>query len=147
MKQFHLIDVLFVAGFGPVTRNTKDSKSFYIDVLGLPLSPMEGNGDYLASRQGELGGIKHFALWPLSQAAVSCFGTDIWPSHLPEPQGWIEFEVYDLNEATQKLVSAGHQLLIANREEPWGQIVTRLLSPEGLLVGLTITPWLRDHPE
>ncbi|PLP37801.1 glyoxalase, partial [Klebsiella variicola] len=26
---------------------------------------------------------------------------------------------------------------------PWGQTVTRLLSPEGLLAGLTVTPWLR----
>ena len=27
---------------------------------------------------------------------------------------------------------------------PWGQTVTRLLSPEGLLTGVTFTPWLRD---
>lgn len=147
MEPLSTLDILFIAGFGPITGNTEESKSFYVDLLGLPLVPMEGNEDYLLSRHGELGGVKHFALWPLSQAAASCFGTDTWPSHLPVPQGWIEFEVYDLNQATEKLVNAGHRLLIANREESWGQIVTRLLSPEGLLVGLTITPWLRDHAD
>ena len=30
-----------------------------------------------------------------------------------------------------------------NRKEPWGQTVTRLLSPEGILIGITLTPWLR----
>ena len=28
-------------------------------------------------------------------------------------------------------------------KEPWGQTVTRFLSPEGLLVGLTVTPSMR----
>ena len=27
-------------------------------------------------------------------------------------------------------------------EEPWGQTTSRLLSPEGLLVGVTFTPWM-----
>jgi len=30
-------------------------------------------------------------------------------------------------------------------EEPWGQTTSRLLSPEGLLVGVTFTPWMHDH--
>jgi hypothetical protein len=30
------------------------------------------------------------------------------------------------------------------KKEPWGQTVTRLLSPEGLLVGLTYTPSMRE---
>ena len=29
-------------------------------------------------------------------------------------------------------------------EEPWGQTTSRLLSPEGILVGITYTPWM--HP-
>ena len=37
----------------------------------------------------------------------------------------------------------GYQLLVDTRKEPWGQTVTRLLSPEGLLVGITHTPWMR----
>jgi hypothetical protein len=57
-------------------------------------------------------------------------------------QGWIEYEVQDLASATRILSEKGYRLLVANRTEPWGQTVTRLLSPEGLLTGLTITPWL-----
>lgn len=70
------IEVLFVAGFGPISQNTESSSEFYVQVLGLPLKPMEGNGDYLLSEESMLKGVKHFAVWPLSQAANSCFGAD-----------------------------------------------------------------------
>ncbi|ALR76779.1 VOC family protein [[Enterobacter] lignolyticus] len=138
------IDVLFVAGFGPITLDTDASKAFYADALGLPLKSMEGNSDYLLTGHDALKGVKHFALWPLSQAAISCFGTGQWPVDLPTPQAWIEFEVRDIGAATRVLKSKGYRLLVAQREEPWGQTVTRLLSPEGLLAGVTITPWLRQ---
>lgn len=138
------IEVLFVAGFGPISQNTESSSEFYIQVLGLPLKPMGGNSDYLhLSEKFMLNGIKHFAVWPLSQAANSCFGARQWPAEHPIPQGWIEYEVQDLDSATRILKEKGYRLLVANRTEPWGQTVTRLLSPEGLLTGLTITPWLR----
>jgi hypothetical protein len=138
------IEVLFVAGFGPISQNTESSSAFYVQTLGLPLKPMEGNCDYLLSEEGKLKGVKHFAVWPLSQAANSCFGVEKWPTELPMPQGWIEYEVQDLDTATRGLSEKGYQLLVSNRMEPWGQTVTRLLSPEGLLTGLTITPWLRQ---
>ncbi|KNC89617.1 VOC family protein [Trabulsiella odontotermitis] len=137
------IDVLFIAGFGPISRDTKISQAFYQQTLGLPLKAMEGNEEYLLTEENALDGVKHFALWPLSQAAESCFGTREWPAELPLPQAWIEFEVQDIDRATRTLVARGYQLLVARREEPWGQTVTRLLSPEGLLTGVTITPWLR----
>lgn len=138
------IEVLFVAGFGPVTLDTKHSKAFYKDTLRLPLRHMEGNNDYMLTDVDVLEGVKHFALWPLSQAAQSCFGTDRWPDDIPVPQAWLEFEVEDIDKATETLVQKGYQLLISGRMEPWGQTVTRLLSPEGLLTGVTITPWLRS---
>lgn len=56
------LNVLFVAGFGPVTRDTQSSKSFYVDALNLPLKHMDGNGDYLLTDVDELNGVKHFAL-------------------------------------------------------------------------------------
>ena len=43
--------------------------------------------------RARLNGVKHFALWPLTQAAESCFGMDQWPVDLPVPQAWIEFDV------------------------------------------------------
>lgn len=138
------IDVLFVAGFGPVTRDTAISKAFYKDTLRLPLKHMEGNSDYMMTDVDVLAGVKHFALWPLSQAAQSCFATEEWPEDVPVPQGWVEFEVQDIEKATETLIKKGYQLLNDKRLEPWGQTVTRLLSPEGLLTGVTITPWLRS---
>lgn len=142
-QPFAGLGVLFVAGFGPITRESDESKAFYVEALGLPLKPMPGNETYLLSEQGALDGVKHFALWPLAQAAQSCFGDDRWPADLALPQAWIEFDVADMAAATQGLVDRGYRLLVVNREEPWGQSVTRLLSPEGLLVGVTYTPWLR----
>jgi hypothetical protein len=75
--------------------------------------------------------------------AESCFGTNQWPANLPIPQAWIEFDVANIEQATAELKSQGYKLLIAMRTEPWGQIVTRLLGPEGLLVGVTHTPSMR----
>jgi len=131
-------NVLFVAGFGPIVRDINESHKFYLDTLGLSLTK---EGDYLHTQK--LDGVKHFALWPLSHAAESCFGTDKWPSDLPVPQGWLEFDVDNIDHATEELKNNGCRLLTRARKEPWGQIVTRMLSPEGLLVAVTVTPGMR----
>jgi len=132
--------VLFVAGFGPVLRDQGAGTALYLDALGLSL---DSEGDGYFHTEG-LAGVKHFALWPLAQAARSCFGSDRWPEDTPVPQAWIEFDVDDVGAATAELADRGYTLLVAARTEPWGQTVTRLLGPEGLLVGITATPWLRD---
>jgi hypothetical protein len=44
----------------------------------------------------------------------------------------------------EKLKRLSYKMLVAARKEPWGQIVTRLLSPEGVLVAVTYTPWMRE---
>ena len=131
--------ILFVAGFGPITSNVKESRRLYRDVLGLPLE--EEADDYLHTEKVE--GVKGFGLWPLYQAAESCFGTREWPADVVTPQAWLEFDVGDVEEATAELESAGYRLLVRNRKEPWGQVVTRMISPEGFLVGVTETPWMR----
>ncbi|MBS0847984.1 VOC family protein [Citrobacter sp. JGM124] len=137
------LSVLFIAGYGPITRDCPASQAFYQQTLGLPLKGLPGNESYLSLETGALDGVKHFAIWPLEQAAQSCFGHAEWPGTSPVPQCWVEFEVDSLEGASQVLKDKGYQLLVDNQHEPWGQRVTRLLSPEGLLVGLTITPWLR----
>ena len=131
--------VLFVAGFGPIVRDLAESHKFYLDALGLSF---QKEGDYLHT--GKLEGVKHLALWPLSQAAQSCFGSESWPTHLPVPQAWLEFDVDDINQATAELKNKGYLLLTRAQKEPWGQIVTRLLSPEGILVAVTETPGMRE---
>ena len=92
---------------------------------------------------GELDGVCHFALWPLASAAESCFGTSEWPADVPAPNAWLELDVEDVASATRVLKERRYHVLVDNRTEPWGQIVTRLLSPEGVLVAVTFTPWMR----
>jgi catechol 2,3-dioxygenase-like lactoylglutathione lyase family enzyme len=135
------IKVLFVAGFGAITRDPRASKQFYVDTLGLPLEMMHGDTTHYFSEK--LSGVKHFSFWPLEQAAESCFGAKAWPKDVPAPHAWIEFDVEDVERATETLKAKGCKLLVAARKEPWGQIVTRMLSPEGILLGVTFTPWQR----
>jgi hypothetical protein len=59
------------------------------------------------------------------------------------PQAWLEFDVEDVASSARELKQRGYRMLVEERKEPWGQTVSRLLSPEGILVGLVITPWLR----
>ena len=132
------LKVLFVAGFGPVVRDPVSGRHLYVDTLGVEFVETDG---YLHTETLE--GARAFALGPLAQAAQSCFGTDRWPKDLPVPQAWLEFDVEDVGGATEELERQRYVLLVRNRREPWGQTVTRLLSPEGLLVGLTHTPWMR----
>jgi hypothetical protein len=135
------IKVLFIAGFGPVVRDTGESRKLYRDALGIPFKE-EADG-YLHTEA--VAGAKSFALWPLSQAALSCFGKNSWPEDITVPQAWLEFDVDHLEEATAALESRGYRMLVKNRKEPWGQCVSRFLSPEGLLVGITFTPLLREQ--
>ena len=133
------MEVLFVAGFAAIVADAEAGKAFYRDALGLPLEVV--SGDYIAV--DGFGGAKHLGVWPLGDAAMSCFGTSEWPSDTPVPQATIEFEVPDVGVAAAELAASGHQLIHHARTEPWGQTVARLLGPEGLLIGLTETPWLR----
>ena len=135
------IKVLFIAGFGPIVREARASRKLYNGILGIGFK--EENGGYLHTET--LKGAKSFALWPLSQAAQSCFGEDSWPHELPAPQAWLEFDVDDVERATEELESQGHQMLIKNKKEPWGQTVSRFITPEGLLVGITFTPSMREE--
>lgn len=133
------IKVLFVAGFGPIVKDLRSSRRLYAEALGIRFE--EGDGGY--SHTERLDGAKAFALWPLAQAAESCFGTKRWPKRFTVPQAWLEFDVDDVPAATEELTRRGYRLLVAVRTEPWGQTVSRLLSPEGLLVGVTHTPSMR----
>jgi catechol 2,3-dioxygenase-like lactoylglutathione lyase family enzyme len=135
--------VNFVAGFGPIVRHVDSSRAFWGGGLGVELE--EAAPNYWTN--DDLEGVKAFALWPLNQAAESCFGTETWPADIPAPQAWIELDLESptaVSEAVAELETAGHRLLRGAHEEPWGQTTSRLLSPEGLLVGITYTPWM--HP-
>ena len=134
--------VAFVAGFGPIVRDMDASHAWWSGALGIEF---EGDPGYWHT--DGLDGVKAFALWPLSQAAESTFGSTDWPADLPQPQAWLELDVESaaaVEAAVEELASAGHRVLRGAHEEPWGQTTSRLLSPEGLLVGVTFTPWMHD---
>ena len=133
--------VSFVAGYGPIVRDVEASRAFWGAGLGIKLE--EAAPSYWTN--DDLDGVKAFGLWPLSQAAESCFDTDTWPAELPVPQAWIELDVESpaaVADAVAELEAAGHRMLRGTRLEPWGQTTSHLLSPEGLLVGVTYTPWM-----
>jgi catechol 2,3-dioxygenase-like lactoylglutathione lyase family enzyme len=134
----------FVAGFGPIVRSVEASRAFWGSGLGIELE--EAAPSYWTN--DDLEGVKAFALWPLSQAAEACFGRDTWPEDIPAPQAWLELDVESpqaVEAAVAELEAAGHRLLNGAHQEPWGQTTSRLLSPEGLLVGVTYTPWMHNN--
>lgn len=140
MQGLKKIKILFIAGFGPIVRDTDASRKLYVKVLDIPLK--EESDGYLHTEA--LAGAKSFALWPLSQAAESCFGSPTWPDRFPAPRAWLEFDVDSVERATTQLESMGYSMLIKNKKEPWGQTVSRFLDSDGLLVGLTFTPSMRE---
>lgn len=135
------MEISFVAGFGPVTRDGEAARAFWGDGLGIALEePVPG---YLTN--DDLEGVKAFALWPLAQAAESTFGSPQWPDEVPVPQAWLELDLPSVEavpDAVAELAAKGHRVLKETTTEPWGQTTARLLSPEGLLVGVTCTPWM-----
>lgn len=129
-----------IASFAVVAPDPDRSRALYVGSLGLPLEHAEGD-DYYHSE--DIDGAKHFGVWPLSQAARACFGTDAWPGEYAVPQASVEFEVgeeSDVAAGAEELRDQGYEVLHGSRREPWGQTVARLLSPEGLIVGVSYMP-------
>jgi catechol 2,3-dioxygenase-like lactoylglutathione lyase family enzyme len=137
------MDVQFITSVAVVTADPPQSRRLFRDALGLPL---EGAGDgYYSS--GNIGGSKHFGVWPLTEAAQACFGSPDWPAGRVVPQASIEFEVAGADAVTAagaELEAAGYELLHPARTEPWGQTVTRLLTSDGLIVGISYAPVLHE---
>jgi catechol 2,3-dioxygenase-like lactoylglutathione lyase family enzyme len=135
------MNVRFVAGVSPIVDSAAAARRFYGEQLGLPVQAEPGS-DYT---EVTMDGLKHFGLWTLHDAARSTFERDEWPSDVPRPQATIELEVDDVPAAVDELRHRGLDVLQETRVEPWGQTTARLLSPEGLLIGITYSPWLRDE--
>jgi catechol 2,3-dioxygenase-like lactoylglutathione lyase family enzyme len=134
------VNIEFLSTIAVITAEPADSRRLYVDTLGLPLDA-ETDGEYIHTDQ--LAGVKHFGVWPLHQAAQACFGSPSWPTDRPIPQISVEFDVADAGAvatAAEELTSAGYELLHPAREEPWGQTVARLQSPEGAIIGVSYVP-------
>ena len=135
------MNVEFVASVAVITADPAVSRELYVEALGLPLA----GEDYIHSEQ--LPGTKSFGIWPLTQAAQTCFGTPDWPADRPTPQVSIEFEVEDaaaVQRAAEELRAKGYELLHDAKTEPWGQTVARLQSGEGAVIGISYAPMLHE---
>jgi catechol 2,3-dioxygenase-like lactoylglutathione lyase family enzyme len=138
------MNIEFLATIAVITDDPPVSRRLYADTLGLPLSAGAPD-EYVHT--GQLAGVKHFGVWPLRQAAEACFGVPDWPGDRRVPQVSVEFDVTDadaVRAAEDELRAAGYEILHPTREEPWGQTVVRLQSPEGAIIGVSYTPPLHD---
>ncbi len=136
------MNILFVSSVSPIAADPPESRKLYVEALGLPLDGDDPQG-YWHSEKVE--GTRHFGVWPLSQAAEACFGSETWPEGITVPQVSIEFEVETADAVASgaaELEEQGFELLHDTRTEPWGQTVARLLSADGAIVGLSYAPWM-----
>lgn len=125
-----------------ITSSLAEGRALYVDAIGLPLDQADGT-NFLHSEK--LGGSRYFGVWPLSEAAKTCFGSESWPAGHPVPQLFIEFEVGSpagVAAAASELESKGYGLLHGPRTDPWGQTVARLQTKDGLLIGISYVPWM-----
>ncbi|MDP3748198.1 MAG: hypothetical protein Q8Q88_14255 [Phenylobacterium sp.] len=138
------MEIQFVSSFAVIAPDPAASRKLFVDALGLPLKRHEGDEYYFSE---EIAGAKHFGVWPLSQAAEACFGSPAWPPDRTVPQACVEFEVADaasVDSAAAELAAQGYELLHPTRTEPWGQVIARVLSVEGVIVGISYAAWM--HP-
>lgn len=136
------MNIIAIAGYAVITEDFEASRALYQDRFRLPFRVKDGY-HYVDGFDGA----KHFGIWPLSEAAKSCFGNTVWPDDVPQPQATIEYEldaIESVQAAVRELKTAGQAFVHEARLEPWGQTIARFISPEGLLVGLSFAPWL--HP-
>jgi hypothetical protein len=140
------MQVSFVASFAVIAPDPSTSRALYVDSVGLPLQPPDPTDEYVFT--DTLDGCKHFGVWPLTQVAQACFGTPVWPSDRPVPQASLEFDVPEPGQvasAAQELQANGYALLHDVRTEPWGQLIARIQSPEGLILGVSYTPSMHER--
>src|SRR5437016_5579169 len=138
------VNVNFISTFAVISPDVEASRKLYVDALGLPLRASQGD-EYLHSEQVD--GVRHFGVWPLWQAAEACFGTRDWPADRTRPQASVEFDVESpdaVAAAAEELERAGFEVVHPPREEPWGQTVARVLSSEGLIVGVSYIPSMHE---
>ena len=113
------MDVRFIASFAIISADPAADRRLFVDALGLDLQAPMAASDYVFTET--LGGAKHFAVWPLQDAAESCFGLSTWPESHRVPQASIEFEVDDVKAAARELVDRGYDLLHPPGPSPGGR--------------------------
>ena len=70
------------ASVSAIVRDASNAHELFGNVLNVSFEGGEGN--YVFTEK--LPGVKHFGLWPLTEAAMGCFGTDKWPDDMRSPR-------------------------------------------------------------
>ena len=136
------MEILFVASVAVVVADPPQSRKLFIDVLGLPL---EGRGRRLLLQRQDRWQQALRCLAAVAGRPKPALVARSGPAGDVVPQASIEFEVEDAEAVTSaagELERAGYQLLHHARTEPWGQTVARLLTEDGLIVGISYAPAL-----
>ncbi len=123
-----------VAGIAEIVEDLDQAVAFYRDVLGLEVETRNERYALVA-----VPGVPHFGLWSRAAAAEATFGD---PAAIDRvPLGFtLGLEVDSVKGASDDLVSRGANLSQPPKEEPWGQITSRFLSPSGALCEFSETP-------
>ncbi|MND28980.1 Glyoxalase-like domain protein [compost metagenome] len=113
--------------------NVQDSLDFFGKAFGLPTRFLHESGDY-----GELEtGATTLAFASHELGDLNLSGGHVHASDSPQPLG-IEIALVtdDVHAAHQRALAAGAQELASPQARPWGQVVSYLRCPDGLLVEL-----------
>jgi len=110
----------------------EEAVRFYRDVLGLPeQEAFEGEG---GARVAILDAGR--ATLEIANPAQKRMIDDVEVGRQVAPKMRVAFEVADSAATTDKLVSAGAELIAAPRETPWRSLNSRLSAPAGLQLTL-----------
>ncbi len=127
-----------VAGFAEIVEDVPAALRFYRDMLGLEVKSQDGE-DYAILL---VPGVLHFGIWNRGHAALAVLGSRDAAEQIKLGLT-LEFEVDSVQEASDKLTTAGEKLVNEPRDEPWGQKCCRMMSPSGSVLGFAESPWAR----
>lgn len=140
MQGLEKTKILFIAGFGPIVRHIEASRKLYVRPLRFHskrrVAAISIRMLFRAQRSSPFG---HFHKLP-SLVLETAPGRIV----CRRPTLGLSSMFDSVERTTAELESMGYQMLIKNKKEPWGQTVSRFLDSDGLLVGLTFTPSMRE---
>ena len=126
-----------IASIAEIVEDFEEAVRFYRDTLGLEV---EVHHDGYANVA--VSGILHFGIWSRGEAAQATFGSPDAVERIP--LGFtIGFEVDEVAGTEKRLSDSGIDVVQPIKTEPWGQITSRFLTPDGAFCEITETPWAR----
>ena len=126
-----------IASIAEIVEDFEKTVRFYRDALGLEVEVHhEGYANVTVS------GILHFGIWSRGEAAQAAFGSTDATERIP--LGFtIGFEVDEVAATEKRLADSGIDVVQPIKTEPWGQITSRFLTPDGAFCEVAETPWAR----